>query len=254
MTTTAKPRLPVAEVFGPTLQGEGALAGLKTMFVRFGYCDGAGDGWCKWCDSLFAVDPKNKAEWRFLTEEEIIAELEALQERPRTAYRHVTLSGGNPALHQLGDFVQMLGHAGYRVHVETQGTVFRDWLCRCDSVTVSPKPPSAGECNIPRFLEFMEKLTDARLRSGRLILKIVVDPDNEQDYEFARALAYRVEKLYSRRVERYLSVVTIPSDTCDDLLMRYRRLADRVVADPDFLDVSVLPQLHVLLWGHKRGV
>ncbi|KKL99173.1 hypothetical protein LCGC14_1817060 [marine sediment metagenome] len=247
-------KLPVAEIFGPTLQGEGALAGLKTMFVRFGYCDGAGDGWCKWCDSLFSVDPKNKAEWRFLDEEEIIAELEALQERPRTAYRHVTLSGGNPALHQLGDLVQMLGHAGYRVHVETQGTVFRDWLCRCDSVTVSPKPPSAGECNIPRFLEFMEKLTDARLRSGRLILKIVVDPDRDDDYEFARRVLDALDRLYYPRIEKYLSTLTLPTDYDVDVLARYKRLADRVVADPDFQNVSVLPQLHVVLWGHRRGV
>jgi 7-carboxy-7-deazaguanine synthase len=29
---------PVIEIFGPTIQGEGALAGLPTMFVRFGGC------------------------------------------------------------------------------------------------------------------------------------------------------------------------------------------------------------------------
>lgn len=35
----AEKRLPVMEVFGPTIQGEGPLAGTKTMFVRFGGCD-----------------------------------------------------------------------------------------------------------------------------------------------------------------------------------------------------------------------
>jgi hypothetical protein len=44
---------PVVEVFGPTIQGEGAMAGLPTYFVRLGGCD-----WrCAWCDSMHAVDP-----------------------------------------------------------------------------------------------------------------------------------------------------------------------------------------------------
>jgi 7-carboxy-7-deazaguanine synthase len=45
---------PVVEVFGPTIQGEGALAGLPTLFVRFGGCDYR----CSWCDSLLAVLPE----------------------------------------------------------------------------------------------------------------------------------------------------------------------------------------------------
>ena len=44
---------PVIEVFGPTIQGEGAEAGLPTHFVRFGGCDYR----CSWCDTMYAVDP-----------------------------------------------------------------------------------------------------------------------------------------------------------------------------------------------------
>ena len=47
--------LPVVEVFGPTIQGEGELAGVPTAFVRFGGCDYR----CSWCDSLFAVLPED---------------------------------------------------------------------------------------------------------------------------------------------------------------------------------------------------
>jgi 7-carboxy-7-deazaguanine synthase len=39
----------------------------------------------------------------------------------------------------------------------------------------------------------------------------------------------------------------------DDLLGRLRWLIDKVVIDRWF-DVTVLPQLHVLAWGNKRGV
>ena len=42
----------VNEIFGPTIQGEGALIGQPTIFVRTGGCDYR----CSWCDTLHAVD------------------------------------------------------------------------------------------------------------------------------------------------------------------------------------------------------
>ena len=46
--------LPVVEIFGPTIQGEGAEAGIPTHFVRVGGCDFR----CSWCDTMYAVDPE----------------------------------------------------------------------------------------------------------------------------------------------------------------------------------------------------
>jgi len=45
--------IPVLEIFGPVIQGEGPLAGQVSHFVRLGLCDYR----CSWCDSMFAVDP-----------------------------------------------------------------------------------------------------------------------------------------------------------------------------------------------------
>jgi len=259
MTSAAQlKKIPVVEVFGPTLQGEGALAGQRTMFVRFGYCDGAGDQWCTWCDSLFAVDPKNKAEWRFIGAQQIIDEL-SLESR---TCKVVTLSGGNPALHDLAALVRRLRLLRYKVHVETQGTIWRPWLQNCATVTVSPKPPSAGKCNVERFRKFLNKVLSSTDRP-ELVCKVVVDPDREDDYEFARmilevfddeVLRYNPAQPAARIASKYLSTLTLPTDGRGDLLARYQRLADRVVADDAFPDVAVLPQLHVILWGHARKV
>ena len=49
-------RIPVIEIFGPTIQGEGAVIGLKTMFVRTAGCDYS----CSWCDSSFTWDGTGK--------------------------------------------------------------------------------------------------------------------------------------------------------------------------------------------------
>ena len=133
---------PIIEIFGPVLQGEGRMIGAQTLFVRTGYCDFR----CVWCDTLYAVEPEQVqagAEW--LTVEAIAARLDALS-------RHtpwVTLSGGNPAIHELAALVARL-HADVRkVAVETQGTVYRPWIADCDVVTVSPKPPSSRHGDRP---------------------------------------------------------------------------------------------------------
>src|SRR3954464_167518 len=81
-------RIGVVEIFGPTIQGEGPLAGSKTMFVRLGGCDYR----CTSCDSLHAVIPSAvKKHARYLTAEEITDELVRLRGISGTEW--VTLSG-----------------------------------------------------------------------------------------------------------------------------------------------------------------
>src|SRR5436853_7306175 len=92
---------PIIEIFGPTIQGEGAEAGLSTHFVRFGGCDYR----CSWCDTMYAVDPAVvRATAERLSDDAIVGRLEELGGAPRW----VTLSGGNPALHHLGARVDAL--------------------------------------------------------------------------------------------------------------------------------------------------
>ncbi|KKN20112.1 hypothetical protein LCGC14_0938950 [marine sediment metagenome] len=235
--------LPVSEIFGPTLQGEGSLAGQRTMFIRFAYCDGAGNQWCTWCDSMHAVDPKYKSEWEQMTPGGIVGRLLSLSEY----CRNVTISGGNPLIHDLTELLGCLSDHSYIVNVETQGTIFKEWINTADIVTVSPKPPSAGVCNLERLKDFLNQVIQ-----HRVVLKVVVDPHHEGDYEFARQILSERPTWYSK--PRYLSVVTYPSDTRDAILERYQLLAERVMNDQDMPDVAVLPQLHVLLWGHRKEV
>ena len=53
-------KIPVLEVFGPTIQGEGRVIGRKTMFVRTAGCDYR----CSWCDSAFTWDGSAKEDIR----------------------------------------------------------------------------------------------------------------------------------------------------------------------------------------------
>ena len=56
-------KIPVLEIFGPTIQGEGRVIGRKTMFVRTAGCDYR----CSWCDSAFTWDGSAKEDIKLMT-------------------------------------------------------------------------------------------------------------------------------------------------------------------------------------------
>ena len=64
-------KIPVLEIFGPTIQGEGRVIGRKTMFVRTAGCDYR----CSWCDSAFTWDGSAKEDIQLMTAEEIYNQL-----------------------------------------------------------------------------------------------------------------------------------------------------------------------------------
>ncbi len=226
--------LPVIEVFGPTLQGEGLLIGLRTLFIRLAGCDWS----CSWCDTPYSWRPGSLAAVQRLDPPAILLRLRSLD----PATHQVTLSGGNPALHDCTELLHALHAEGYRVHVETQGSLAPTWLGLADSVTVSPKGPSSG------MPPAWNELAGALARSRAADLKIVVF--DEADLAFA-------SEAHRRHPERPLCLQVgnrVGVDSAEALLQRARWLAARVLEQADFAAVRVLPQWHVLLWGNARGV
>lgn len=243
----SEPLIPVLEIFGPTIQGEGMVIGQKTMFVRTAGCDYR----CSWCDSAFTWDGSAKDLIRRLTADQILAEL---REVGGDRFAHVTLSGGNPVLlPQLAGLVKLLHAEGLAVAVETQGSRWQDWLAEIEQVTLSPKPPSSDmETNWDALDDIVGKLNH-RPAPFAVSLKVVVFDDLDLAY------AKQVHKRYPK-VAMYLQVGNPDVKRMDiaehasDLLHRYEALIDKVIATPDLNQVRVLPQLHALVWGNKRGV
>lgn len=234
---------PVAEVFGPTVMGEGVLVGTVCAFIRFGGCDYR----CSWCDSLHAVDPEQVRALPRLTTSQILDRLAALPKVPVW----VVLSGGNPALHDLTDLVRDLHDRGHLVAVETQGSKWRSWFGHVNLLTVSPKPPSSQMVCDPHKLDRV--LTSAGMVNVPVDLKVVVF--TREDLEFARSIFATYPARGIPRVTHTLSLGTyVGEDTRESLLTRYRELVETVNGDPGFANVRVLPQLHVLTWGHVKGV
>lgn len=239
--------IPVLEIFGPTVQGEGMVIGRKTMFVRTAGCDYH----CSWCDSSFTWDGSGKAHIRLLNPEKIWNELSQIG---HDRFSHVTLSGGNPALlPQLGGLIDLLHDRDITIAVETQGSRWQDWLIDVDEVTLSPKPPSSGMNTEWKTLDIIVDRLKHRPSPFTHSLKVVVFDEEDLAY------AITVHQRYPDSV-LYLQVGNSDVHTMDStlltttLLQRYEWLIDKVMETSSLNDVRVLPQLHTLVWGNKRGV
>jgi 7-carboxy-7-deazaguanine synthase len=236
-------RLPVIEIFGPTIQGEGPDAGVPAYFVRFGGCDYR----CIWCDSMHAVDPaKVRANAERLTADQIAERLGELPDGPSL----VVLSGGNPALLDLGALVLALKQDGRRVAVETQGSRWRDWLADVNRLVISPKPPSSGMVGTEELNAFKAFMSNVTLASAP-VLKIVVFDQADLEWAVARHRDHP-------RLPLFLSAGTDvglgEEETLGRLRKRYRWLCETVARWPDLRDARVQPQLHVIAWGTATGV
>lgn len=240
-------KIPVIEIFGPTVQGEGMVIGQKTMFVRTAGCDYS----CAWCDSAFTWDGSGKHLVKQMDPEQIWNELKAVGE---DRFSFVTISGGNPALlRNLNEFIQLLKENDIKIGLETQGSKWQDWFYDIDELTLSPKPPSSKmETNFDILDDIMGKLKNSKT-SQKYSLKVVVFDD--YDYEYAKIVHKRYQNVpFFLQVGNEDIATTDNENLVSKLLEKYEQLIDKVAMDSMFNDVRVLPQLHTYVWGNKRGV
>lgn len=235
-------KIPVLELFGPTIQGEGRVIGRKTMFVRTAGCDFR----CSWCDSKFTWDGSMKEEIQMMRAEEI---LDALRDIAGDRFNHVTISGGNPALIKgMQAFVDLCDKENIQTALETQGSHFQPWMRQINDLTISPKPPSS------LMKQDLSKLDEviAQCPAERINLKVVIF--DEVDYEFAKMIHHRYPTIpfYLQVGNPYLDDEV--SQHTAKLLSRYEWLIELTMNSSDMNDVFVLPQLHTLLWSNQKGV
>lgn len=239
--------IPVAEIFGPTIQGEGPHVGMQTLFVRVAGCDFK----CAWCDSKFAwkIDGSIK---RYGTKE--LADI-LVQECNNSKCSNVVLTGGNPCLYDFKQVIDILHDNNITVDIETQGSKMPDWLLDVDLLVISPKAPSSKQPDVYKTVnEYMKLLSSIR---QKVAIKIPVF--NEEDFEFAMKY-YALVDYYREKgvdIDLYLSVgntnTTEAGDISKRVLSDYEKLIN-MVANSYMQRVFILPQVHTLVWGNKQGV
>ncbi len=129
-----------------TLQGEGANAGHPAVFCRFAGCnlwsgreEDRSTAICQFCDTDF-VGTDGTHGGKFESAPALAAAIADFWPVTDSAHRLVVLTGGEPLLQVDEALVQALHAEGFRIAVETNGTVAPpagvDWLC------MSPKAGS----------------------------------------------------------------------------------------------------------------
>jgi 7-carboxy-7-deazaguanine synthase len=234
----------ISEIFGPTIQGEGARIGQPTVFVRTGGCDYH----CSWCDTLHAVEGAYRNNWRDMTAEEIFRHVVVLSGGPPLM---ISLSGGNPAIQPLGGLISLGKAEGYTFGMETQGSIAKEWFAELDLLTVSPKPPSSG---MATDWQKLRQCIDAAEKAPVVLKLVVLD---EVDFIFAQQVSGCFPHLpvYLQPCNPVPSVKEGGDVEVDfqSMTLRLRWLVDKVLV-AKWYKASILPQLHILLWGQKRGV
>ncbi len=230
--------IPISEIFGPTLQGEGFHVGYPTIFVRTGGCSYVN---CSFCDTLYAVLPEFKHTWIPMTPTEIMRKVEILSNNNPCL---ITFSGGNPAMRDLGPVIDLANSKEYTTTIETQGDIPAYWFPKLDHLTLSPKPPSSlMKTDYEKLKECVTVMGDTRKTS----MKIVVS--DLRDYEYALDIFKRFPDC-----RKYISPCNISpgKPDLDAILEKTRWISDIVLKD-GFYDITIIPQLHVLLWGNEKG-
>ncbi len=125
-----------------TLQGEGAQAGSRAVFLRFAGCNlwsgreqDRASAQCRFCDTDFVgTDGVNGG--KFASAESLAEQVERLWGRG-AEQRLVVVTGGEPMLQLDPALIEALHARGFRVAAESNGTLAAvrgiDWLC------ISPK-------------------------------------------------------------------------------------------------------------------
>jgi 7-carboxy-7-deazaguanine synthase len=227
----AQVMLRVAELFGPTIQGEGPSTGQRAVFVRLSGCNLD----CSWCDTAYTwdwtrFDPTNESH-----EMTVGAVGDWVLEQDADL---VVITGGEPLIQhrRLVLLVEALTARGRRVEIETNGTVLPDIASFGSMFNVSPKLASSG---VPAARRIRPDVLSAFRDSGRAVFKFVVDSDAD--------VAELVELQHELRLA---PIWVMPQGTTESVVKDgLRRLADSALLH----GWNISPRLHVLLWGDERG-
>lgn len=232
VASTFTKTLRVAELFGPTLQGEGPSAGQRAVFVRLSGCNLD----CRWCDTPYTWD------WtRFdQTAESREMPVEAVRSWVLLHDAHlVVITGGEPLVQhrRLLPLVSALHAAGRRVEIETNGTIDPGPAMAAHAwFNVSPKLAGSG---VP---------ADRRIRPD--VLRALCDSGNA-NFKFVISDPADVAELVELQQRLGLSPVWVMPQGIDSktVLTGLGGLVGPAVEH----GWNLSPRLHVLLWGDQRG-
>jgi len=217
-----------------SLQGEGFLAGVPSVFVRLAGCPLR----CRWCDTKYAWSREAGTEYN---KEQII---QIVQQWP---CRFVVITGGEPMVEpELPLLVRELKAADKHITIETAGIAYIPGL-PCDLMSISPKlsnavPDDAKSAALHKDSTLDLAVLQELLDHYNYQLKFVVDSVN--DMAEIQELLDKVDNVDSEKV-----MLMPQAATRQELLAKSTMVADLCTR----AGLSFSNRLQVLLWNNERG-
>ena len=229
----------ISEIFY-SLQGEGELTGVPSVFIRTSGCNLR----CSWCDTPYAS-------WNPEGTQYTVAQLVTAVESYRPA-QHVVLTGGEPMIAPgIRDLASELKQRGYHLTLETAATIAPDGIA-CDLVSMSPKllnsAPDATQHPTWRkrheATRWQPGIIRAWLQGGYAYqFKFVVSSPADVD-ELAAMIASLGVEVPSHKI-----LLMPEAKTLETLRTRASWLSDVCKAR----GYRYAHRLHIELYGNKRG-
>ena len=224
----------VSEIFY-SLQGEGFLAGVPSVFIRLAGCPLR----CRWCDTKYAWDAT-------AGDDSSVAEIvRAVKKWP---CRHIVVTGGEPMIDaELPKLTRGLKAAGKHITIETAGIAYIPDM-PCGLMSISPKLSNST----PQDAKLAAKHDRSRLDLAVLSelinnydyqLKFVVD--SQDDIAEIQETLGKLENVDAQKV-----MLMPQAATRDELLSKSPMVADLCKRT----GFAFSQRLQVLLWDNKKGV
>lgn len=227
----------IAELFY-SIQGEGKLAGVPSVFVRTSGCNLR----CVWCDTPHASWHPQGDEAR---PGDVIARMRGFPTH------HAVITGGEPLIQaDIETFCTMAKAAGFHLTLETAGTVFKP--LNVDLLSISPKlgnsTPGDSAGTALRDQHEQNRLNPAILQQWidlgpEVQLKFVVQ--TEADVAEIQTL---LDDLHGWRRE---DVLLMPEGRTESILAERAQWLVELCKRDGF---RYCPRLHIQIWGDRLGV
>lgn len=217
-----------------SLQGEGQLIGMPSVFFRTSGCNLR----CTWCDTPYTSwEPENKT----------ISVANAVKQITEFGVKHVVISGGEPCLqkNELIALCEQLAAKGHHITLETNATIFVPVTAHL--ISMSPKLSNATPTHAPHWamIHERERLQLAVMRRFLVhyacqVKFVICDVDDVEE----------VQQLQAQLPILPHTIILMPEGrTVDEINTRQQDLAE--VCKKQGYRYS--PRLHLNIWGNQRG-
>jgi 7-carboxy-7-deazaguanine synthase len=217
-----------------SLQGEGFLAGVPSVFIRIAGCPLR----CRWCDTKYAWSKEAGQQFSI---DEIIR---SIQQWP---CRFVVVTGGEPMVDpDLPLLVRGLKAVGKHITIETSGIAYVPDM-PCDLMSISPKlsnalPDDAKLAAIHNNSKLDLAVLGELISNYNYQLKFVVDSVN--DLPEIQEVIYKIDNIDIEKV-----MLMPQAATKDELLTKSQMVADMC----KLVGYTFSLRLQVLIWNNERG-